>query len=372
MDHGEVRAARPPGGRPRGPRGEGVATPDLIAIADEFREGVIVLAADGTVLFANRSARALIGGERPSRAPASIDEIPFDAETGRRLRRSREPWGGEAALETVSGPAAVRIAVRPIRWEGSEAATLLVLSERGDIEEAIADRDRARRNDLSKTRSLHMAAHDLSGPLTVLNGYISLVAEGSLEVGDLAPLIPVLSKQLSQMQRVIQVLLDTARLEEGRLEIAPVPLELGEFVAGLVEDLQVPMESGHRFEVVEFGDALPVLADPARLVSIARILLMNAVNYSSEASLISCRLSRRDGSAVLEVIDRGAGIEPGDLPRLFSRFGQVGHPEQSAPGTGLGLHLSRELARLHGGDITVASQVGVGSTFTLTLPLHEG
>ena len=99
---------------------------------------------------------------------------------------------------------------------------------------------------------------------------------------------------------------------------------------------------------------------------------MNALKYSDEASVITCRLRRRGSQALLSVADQGGGIAPDDLARLFTRFGRVGDRAQRLPGVGLGLFLSRELARLHGGDVYATSKPGEGSVFTLALPLREG
>lgn len=345
--------------------------PRLLDVADELSEAVLVTTADGHIVFSNRSAQVLLGQPIARGRRASIDEIPFDAESRARLARRRKPWVAEGTLGTAEGDVAVRLAVWPQLKNGRRAGHLLLLTDAGAIPRALADRDRARQSDRAKTRSLHMVAHDLSGPLTVLNGYVSLVQDGSIGIEELGPRIPVLAKQLSHMQRLVQVLLDTARLEEGRLEISPEPIDLGQFVDELVGET-LPLESGHRIEIVPAGEPLPVSADPARLDSIARNLVTNALKYSDEASVITCRLGRTGTKAFFSVADQGRGITADDLPRLFTRFGRVGDRAQHLPGVGLGLFLSRELARLHGGDLYATSRPGEGSVFTLALPLREG
>jgi signal transduction histidine kinase len=344
--------------------------PPLLEIADQLSEAVLVTAADGHVVFSNRRAEMLIGRPPAGDQRVALDQVPFDPQTRRHLARKRKPWVAEATLGSAEGDAVVRLAVWPMLQNGRRVGNLMLVTDLGEMPRAIADRDRARQSDRAKTRSLHMVAHDLSGPLTVLNGYVSLVQDGSIGVEALGPRIPVLAKQLSHMQRLVQVLLDTARLEEGRLEIMPEAMDLGEFVQELVAELQ-PLESGHQIEFLDAGEPLPISADRDRLDSIARNLVMNALKYSDEASVITCRLRRTDDHAVLSVADQGPGIAADDLPKLFTRFGRVGDSAQTLPGVGLGLFLSRELARLHGGDLSATSQPGMGSTFTLTLPLRK-
>ena len=341
-----------------------------MAVANQMAEGIVVGGRDGRVRFINRAAEQLLGWDAGEPEVRSLTSIPVDAETRARLAATPEAWTREATVLAGGAEIPVRLSAQPILRGGRPGGTLVLLTDLSAERAAIADRDRARQNDRAKTRSLHMVAHDLSGPLTVLNGYVSLVADGSLEIEELAPYIPVLATQLSHMQRLVQVLLDTARLEEGRIELRRQPLDLGVFVVDMVARMP-PAESRQQIVVTQAPTALPVLADPVRLDSIIRNVISNALKYSAEGTTITCTLRRDDSSAVAEVADQGAGIAAEDLDRLFTRFGRVGDMRRNPGGVGLGLFLSRELARLHGGDLSVSSELGAGSTFTIRLPLHE-
>ena len=126
----------------------------------------------------------------------------------------------------------------------------------------------------------------------------------------------------------------------------------------------------HRVEVDFELESAPVLADRDRLLTIVTNLMDNAVKYSPEGGRVEVSLTARAGTALVTVRDHGLGIAAADLPRLFTRFGRIVTTGNShIPGTGLGLYLAREVARMHGGDITVESEEGVGSTFVLTLPM---
>src|SRR5947209_15448255 len=129
-----------------------------------------------------------------------------------------------------------------------------------------------------------------------------------------------------------------------------------------------------RHEILYTAPRQPVrvVADQVRLGIVVTNLLQNAVKYSPAGGVVQCFVSVDDESecAVASVWDHGLGIAEVDMPRLFSRFGRLVTRENSnIPGTGLGLYLARELARLHGGDITVRSTPGEGSAFTLELPV---
>ena len=113
-----------------------------------------------------------------------------------------------------------------------------------------------------------------------------------------------------------------------------------------------------------------VRVDGERIKTIVSNLLSNAIKYSPAGGTVECEIVNRGGIARVSVKDEGLGIAKEDLPVLFTRFGRVSTPEtDSLPGTGLGLYLGRQLARLHGGEITVDSEPGRGSNFTLHLPV---
>jgi signal transduction histidine kinase len=131
-------------------------------------------------------------------------------------------------------------------------------------------------------------------------------------------------------------------------------------VASAAHELTLETPAG---EVMVFGD-------DDRIVTIISNLLENAIKYSPDGGKIQCIVAVADGEAHLTVIDHGVGIEASELPRLFNRFERIQNQRTShVSGAGIGLYLSRELARQHGGDIRVESQPGTGSTFTLVLPL---
>lgn len=340
-------------------------------LTEELDRSVIVADREGAVRYANRQARTIMGwaGTGLLAAPP-LTSIPVAPPIQDRLGRDTGPWDAETTIDVGEGTIPVRIATTPITLMGRTAGWLVLITDLRDLSTVVAERDRARKNDMAKTRSLHMVAHDLSGPLTILNGYVSLVLDGSIGIEDLEEVLPMLGDQLEHMQRLVQVLLDTARLEEGRLELERVPLDLANFVEDVVSRMRAP-ETGHRLIVRRRAAELPVLADPIRLHSIIRNLVTNAIKYSPEGTAVTCTLQLDGEEATLEVADQGSGIDDEDLGRLFNRFGRVGDLTANPGGVGLGLFLSRELARLHGGDVDAASEVGKGSRFKLRLPLRS-
>ena len=221
----------------------------------------------------------------------------------------------------------------------------------------------------NKTQFLNLASHELRGPLTVVRGYVSMLEAGLLgQLNDRGrKAAPVMSAKVGEMNALIEQMIEAARLEDGRLMLRPAEADLCHIASVAVDSARV---DGTRDIALECPDQ-PVLVqvDSERIQTILANLISNAIKYSTDGSPVSCEVTIRGGVARVSVKDSGLGIAKEDLPILFTRFGRVSTPQTvHLPGTGLGLYLARQLARLHGGEITVDSVPGRGSTFTLHLP----
>jgi signal transduction histidine kinase len=165
-------------------------------------------------------------------------------------------------------------------------------------------------------------------------------------------------------------MLDAARLEDGRLALKRDRLDLRQVAAEAMQAVRPLAGPDHVLTLEAPPAAVTVMADADRIKTIISNLLENAIKYSPSGGSIQCIVSMADRVATLRVVDSGVGIAHEDLPRLFNRFERIENRETShVGGTGLGLYLSRELARQHGGEIQAESHPHSGSTFTLTLPL---
>jgi signal transduction histidine kinase len=248
-------------------------------------------------------------------------------------------------------------------------------AERERTEQEAALRDTASRMAaLEKVKSdfLNLASHELRGPLAVLRGYLAMLSDGSL--GDLPPsvrsVLPVLNAKASQMAMLITQMLEAARLEDSQLQLKLEPLEMRTLVRQAVDTMGQLTAPGQSILLEGANQEILLVADAGRVETIIVNLLDNALKYSPGAGGVRVWVVADTASVTIKVADRGMGIAAEDVPRLFSRFGRLVTAENShIPGTGLGLYLSRELARMHGGDITVSSVKGEGSVFSLTLPL---
>lgn len=230
---------------------------------------------------------------------------------------------------------------------------------------------RARALEVAKSRFLNLAAHEMRGPLTVIRGYADMLADGSLGplTERMATALGALRGKADEMSRLVTLMMETARFEEGRMDLRGAPLDLRRVVDDVVAVLSPLIGDAHAVSV-QGDDALTVRGDADRLSTVVANLVDNACKYSPAGAPVEIRCAAAGDRATVSVSDHGIGLSEDDLTVLFTRFGRVVSAETShIGGTGLGLWLSREIARMHGGDIEVASTRGEGSTFTLALPL---
>jgi PAS domain S-box-containing protein len=224
----------------------------------------------------------------------------------------------------------------------------------------------------TKTQFLNLASHELRGPLTVLRGYISMLQDGSVPASQMPAVMRILEIKLAQMDTLIDQMLETARLEEQSPDVFLTTFDLGA-VAQEQVDVFRPLAEGHSVLVDGDPSSLLVEGDRPRIATVVANFLDNALKFSPGGGDICVTTGKRDGFAFVSVRDEGIGIAPEHMGLLFTRFGRLPTDQNvSIPGTGLGLFLCKEIATRHGGDISVQSKPGVGSEFTLTLPLKEG
>ncbi|HVH65744.1 MAG TPA: HAMP domain-containing sensor histidine kinase [Candidatus Acidoferrum sp.] len=275
---------------------------------------------------------------------------------------------GVGAMVVVSGPFTPFFGTDEVNRLRAYSANIISALDRARVTERLAALEKV------KSQFLNLASHELRSPLGVINGYLSMLEQGIL--GDLKDsgvhAVEVLKAKVLEMNLLVSQMLDAARLEEGRLTLKRAQLDLREIASEAISIVRPMASVDHELSLEAPDDPVPVFGDADRLLTIVTNLLENAIKYSPQGGSIRCAVSEADGSAAVTVIDAGVGIAPEDLPRLFGRFERLSNPRTShVGGTGLGLYLSRELARQHGGDIEVHSRLGVGSTFSLVLPLTK-
>lgn len=318
---------------------------DVLACQGMSRDDAGQLAARGRFL-------ASVDGHAPRRAGASI-VVPLDLRQGRGamvIRSDRlTPIFGDEELTRLN------------QYATSLAAGL----DRVTLSSKIAALERA------KTDFLNIASHELRGPMTVIKGYLTMIESGALgDVGDKArAVLPLLISKSDEVNWMVEQMIEAARLEEGRLALRRHRADVVELTQAAVDGVRMLL-SGHEVRFDPPTRGIDAEVDPDRFQIVVRNLLSNAAKYSPSGTDISVGVLRIGANAMVTVKDQGVGISPEDQKNLFTRFVRIGSSD-AVQGTGLGLWLSREIALMHEGDLTVQSAKGAGSTFTFSVPLSQ-
>jgi PAS domain S-box-containing protein len=224
----------------------------------------------------------------------------------------------------------------------------------------------------AKSEFLANMSHELRTPMNAIIGFTRLVMRRSKDI--LPPRehenLGKILISAEQLLTLINDILDLSKIESGRMEVHPVTLQLEALVDTCLRTVEPMIKSEHlRLVKAIEADLPPLITDQDRLKQILVNLLSNAVKFTAEGS-VTVTARSQDGVVALAVADTGIGIPADKLELIFEEFRQVDSSiARTYGGTGLGLPISRRLARLLGADLTVQSTVGVGSTFTVTIPL---
>ncbi|MBI2797559.1 MAG: HAMP domain-containing histidine kinase [Gemmatimonadetes bacterium] len=317
------------------------------------------------------------------------------------MARSRPEGAGRAALALLAAGATLSFAIA----FGLERRQARRSAERSrELEHLSAELIHANR---SKSEFLASVSHELRTPLNAIVGFAELLREGAYGPLGARQAGPVerIESSATHLRRLVDQILDLARIAAGRMELHREPLDLRPFVISLATEMEpLAAERGLALSL-NVGATLPrVHTDPAHLRQILVNLIGNAIKFTASGTIAvrarqgappadvqagilvapgatgtgAHRIAELVAAApagewiAVQVVDTGAGIAPADQARVFDEFEQVtppGGPPGSGEGTGLGLSISRRLARLLGGELTVESEVGRGSAFTLWLPV---
>jgi two-component system OmpR family sensor kinase len=211
------------------------------------------------------------------------------------------------------------------------------------------------------------ASHELRSPLTVLGGYVDVLARGDLDAETRARTLAALRREIDRLTRLSTDLLLLTQLEAGGGRLSPRSVDLGDLVEDIGAAARV-MGPGHRIEVVRNG-AVPVVADPDRLTQALMNLVDNAVRHTPPGGEVRLSAERREGLAVAGVRNEGPAIAPEDLERVFDRFYRVtdGTTARNGHHAGLGLAIVKAIAEASGGSAVAASDAS-GTSFSILLP----
>ena len=349
-----LRLRRPTPAAPEPRPSESPRTPSSGQVIDALPAAVAVVDADDWVVLANRRSvyLGLVRGQRLL--------VPELRRVVNDVRRTGEPHEAEvepARTRLARLPEAVRVRVAPIEGLSGHVALLLE-----DVTEA-------RRLDAVRRDFVANVSHELKTPVGAMSLLAEAMQDASNDPSAVRRFAGRLQHEAGRLARLVQELIDLSRLQGAE----PLPeqelVSVDRVVAEAIDRTRTAATAG-AIEIVRGGQrGLTVCGSESQLATAVGNLIENAVHYSPERTRVAVAVRERDGAVEVSVTDQGMGIAEKDLERVFERFYRADPARsRSTGGTGLGLAIVKHVATNHGGEVSVWSVEGSGSTFTLRLP----
>ena len=350
---------------------------ELAATLDSMADGLVINDKDGRVLHMNSSAEDILGyslSERRLPAEERFAVLQMTRPDGVPVPYHDSPIYQVLQGGTVRGEIVILHRPHGIRWLSISAASIR-LSDGTRTGSVVSLTDITPLHELQERerRYLYLLAHNLSAPASIINGNLQLLLEGLQSSDLLEPYrenVDAVRRALQRMSAMIDDFHLFSRLEAGLITLHTSPVALAPYLRELLRRFDAVLETA-RIHCALPPDLPPVLADPDQLATILFNLLQNAQKFSAPATPIRVEAHREDDQVVIDITDEGIGIAPEHIPHIFTPFYRVGRMRK-AESTGLGLYITKRLVEAHGGHLSVASEVGTGSTFSLRLPVATG
>ena len=325
---------------------------EIGSILASIREGLAVLDGDARIVLCNAGFRRVAGNEAPE--GRHFWEVVRSSAAAEIVRRARET-GADAAGEAEIGERAFACSVARLAAGDRLVVTLHDVTELRALEK-------------TKKDFVVNVSHELKTPLTAIKGFVETMEPRA--DGETLSYLEIIRRNTDRMIAIVEDLLALSELESRGTRIEKAEVRLRPLAENILRIFgKRAEEKGVRLGLEAAGDLPAVQADPLQIEGLLVNLVDNAVKYTDRGS-VTVRLGAREGRLVIEVADTGIGIDAAHLPHVFERFYVVDKSRsKKLGGTGLGLAIVKHMALAHGGTVSVASRVGEGTTFTVSLPL---
>ena len=318
------------------------------------------------VKYANAAAGALLHRELDVVVGHVVDEGLDNAAIAQAIAGARSRTGASLTVDDTRG-------------EGDQEVTLrfriMALPGRsggGELLVTIEDIGQLRENERARDSFLYHVTHELRTPLTNIHAYVETLMQPDFDDEQTRKeCYNVIISETRRLSRLVEDILSVSQLEVGTARLEMDDVDLLRLVRQMVQDNL----GGADERQIDLTLALPpkvpkIKGDKQRLAVLFNNLIGNAIKYTPAGGKVTVQVEVADQSVLIAITDTGIGIAPDDQARVFEKFYRAAdNAVQEIPGTGLGLALAREVARLHGGDIRLTSQLGQGTTFTIDLPV---
>jgi PAS domain S-box-containing protein len=332
-------------------------------------DGLIIAAPDGHIHFANRQAAAILGSGDDGLVGADLLERLAACDSSAGSATAGREMMARVLIERT--PAEREITVRGVRTR--QFVLRMAATPGGEVLGIVASlSDITRQKELQQTKNdvISLVSHEMRTPLTAIQGMSEVLANYDVDPAKRREINLAINDEVKRLTRMITEYLDITRLENGATVMRKSAIRVDTVIERTLVLLE-PVAAAKSIRLTRRFDpeAPALLADPDLLARAVQNLVSNAVKYSPQGTEVIVSTRVVGDSVLVEVADRGFGIPASDLARVFEKFYRVPRVQDAdVPGTGLGLSLVKEIMELHGGSVTVQSEVGQGSIFTIALP----
>lgn len=342
----------------------------LQSVLDNMTGGIVMINAEGDIALLNRASERLLDVKNSEMAGHSYKELKQHYELARLIEEGVSRMEPIHEERIIYNPAEriVRLDGVPMMQDGSYRGMLFLLQEVTEIRR------------LEKMRSEFVAnvSHELKTPVAAVKGFAeTLLGGGVTDEKTARSFLQIIYDENERLNRLIGDILELSKIESKRVQLDCSPVHLIEFFDSVLGTLSKVAEKKKISLSAEVPEELFVEGDEDKLRQIFMNLLSNAINYTHDGgnvkvTVVNSHKANGTETVVFTVSDTGMGIPRKDLPRIFERFYRVDKARsRSSGGTGLGLSIVKHLVELHRGSITVESDLGIGSSFILELPLLQ-
>lgn len=332
----------------------------LAAAFESSSNGLVAVDRDAVIAYMNPMAESLLGHRSLEAVGRPLLHVVRDHELHSRLLNCLEGQKRQTFyLELGNERRHLQVVMFPVSGGGDWAA-LLVFSDLSEL----------RRLDIVRRDFVSNVSHELRTPLAAIKAAVETLQAGALDDAATAQeFLARIDGEVDRLTRLVEGLLELSRIEFGGTEMRKAPLDYGALLQEAVERMQPQANKRALSLLLEAPPDLPTLVGDAERLQRAVInLIDNAIKFTPAGGRVRVSASVQGDSIVTYVADTGMGIAPEDQPRVFERFYKADRARSSA-GAGLGLAIVKHIVQAHGGQISLKSQLGLGSTFTFTLPI---
>ncbi len=340
----------------------------LPAACNTLTQGVVLVGSDLQVIYANGAACVFLRVERETFVDSTVEQIAVAEQVLPAVQSVLDEQGPTRQVVELGD-------VKDIDTQGAVLRLVITRVQSEDIPRAmifIEDVTQQRLADDSQNAFIAQATHELRTPLTTIRLYTEEAIESGSEDGEIREkALNVINSETRRLERIVGDMLCVAEIEAGSLSIHRDSLRTEQLFTELEQDYQAQANDKSIELVFDLPPKFPTInADRDRLGQAFHNLVGNAIKYTPSGGKVEVRVAFADNDALtVEVQDNGIGIDESQQERIFDRFCRADDRRiAKVTGSGLGLALARQIARLHGGDVTVESGIDQGSTFTLTIP----